>query len=69
MSAARLLATTDDRYEALLDLHQDLDAEASALLNARLVLLLMNEIDDGARLAGLLDAARLVSPCLPGELT
>lgn len=60
-AAVHALATADDRYEALLDLHRGLDAEASGLLNARLVLLLMNEIDDGARLATLLDAARLVN--------
>lgn len=59
MNDTTTLATPDDRYEALLDAHTGLDADASALLNARLVLLMMNEFDDGARLLALLDEARL----------
>lgn len=58
MNDTTTLATPDDRYEALLDAHAGLDADASTLLNARLVLLLMNEIGDGARLRTLLDEAR-----------
>jgi hypothetical protein len=50
VNATQVLATPDDRYEALLDLYQGLDADASALLNTRLVLLFMNEIGDAARL-------------------
>lgn len=36
----------DDFYEALIDTHRDLSDEQSALLNARLVLLLSNHIGD-----------------------
>lgn len=36
----------DDFYQALIDTHRDLDAEQSAALNARLVLLLSNHIGD-----------------------
>jgi hypothetical protein len=53
VNATQVLATPDDRYEALLDLYQGLDADASALLNTRLVLLFMNEIGDAARLISL----------------
>ncbi len=40
------LASPDDFYEALIDMHRDLDAEASAKANAKLVLLLANHIGD-----------------------
>jgi hypothetical protein len=36
----------DDFYEALVHLHRELDAEQSAAVNARLVLLLANHIGD-----------------------
>ncbi|NML18617.1 DUF2783 domain-containing protein [Azohydromonas caseinilytica] len=38
------LDAPDDFYEALIDTHRDLGAEASHALNARLVLLLANHI-------------------------
>lgn len=38
------LDAPDDFYEALIDTHRDLDAEASHALNARLILLLANHI-------------------------
>jgi hypothetical protein len=36
----------DDFYEALIDTHRDLTDEQSALVNAKLVLLLSNHIGD-----------------------
>lgn len=36
----------DDFYQALIDAHRDLSDEQSALLNARLILLLSNHIGD-----------------------
>lgn len=38
------LDAPDDFYEALIDTHRDLSAEASHALNARLILLLANHI-------------------------
>ena len=36
----------DDFYEALIDMHRDLTDEQSALVNAKLILLLSNHIGD-----------------------
>ncbi len=36
----------DDLYEALIDMHRDLSDEQSAMVNARLILLLANHIGD-----------------------
>jgi hypothetical protein len=36
----------DDFYEALIDIHRDLSDERSQLLNAKLILLLSNQIGD-----------------------
>jgi len=47
----------DAFYEQLLDAHANLDREASELLNARLILLLANQIGDGKVLAECLSAA------------
>ena len=44
-------------YEQLLDAHAGLDREQSALLNARLILLLANQIGDSRVLAECLQAA------------
>ena len=52
------LADADGFYEALLKAHEGLDDEASALLDARLVLLLANQVADSAVLQACLDAAR-----------
>jgi hypothetical protein len=46
----------DDFYEALIETHRDLSDEQSALLNARLVLLLANHVGD---LSVLREAMRL----------
>ncbi|MBA4266000.1 MAG: small subunit of monooxygenase, partial [Comamonadaceae bacterium] len=36
----------DDFYEALIDTHRDLSDEQSQLLNAKLILLLANQVGD-----------------------
>lgn len=48
----------DAFYEALLDAHEGLSAEQSAALNARLILLLANQIGDQQVLADCIAAAR-----------
>ena len=40
------LAAPDEFYERLIDMHRDLSAEASARVNAKLILLLANHIGD-----------------------
>lgn len=45
-------------YEALLKAHEGLEEEASARLNARLVLLLANQVGDLDTLKAALDTAR-----------
>lgn len=40
------LTRPDDFYEALIESHRGLSAEQSALLNAKLILLLANQIGD-----------------------
>lgn len=42
----RAFSPGDDFYEALIDTHRDLTDEQSALVNARLILLLANHIGD-----------------------
>ena len=42
----RAFSPGDDFYEALIETHRDLSDEQSALLNARLILLLANHIGD-----------------------
>ncbi|SFE78169.1 Protein of unknown function [Sulfitobacter brevis] len=51
-------ATGDDFYAALIATHDGLSESQSHALNARLVLIMANEIGDLARLAILLKAAR-----------
>ncbi|MCX7896556.1 MAG: DUF2783 domain-containing protein [Rhodocyclaceae bacterium] len=46
----------DEFYEALIEMHRDLSDEQSALVNARLILLLANHIGD---LSVLRDALRI----------
>lgn len=48
----------DDFYEALIDSHRDLSDEQSAMLNARLILLLANHVGDIAVLREALTLAR-----------
>ena len=48
----------DDFYEALIDMHRDLSDEQSQLLNAKLILLLANQVGDIALLKQALAIAR-----------
>lgn len=52
------LADGDAFYEQLLDAHAGLSREESELFNARLILLLANQIGDGTVLAECIAAAR-----------
>lgn len=56
------LQDADGFYEQLLDAHQGLTAEQSALVNARLILLLANQVGDAKVLQECVEAARI----LPG---
>ena len=56
------LAAPDEFYEALIDLHGDLSDEQSALVNAKLVLLLANHIGDADVLREAMAAARDTLP-------
>ncbi|HXX84052.1 MAG TPA: DUF2783 domain-containing protein [Casimicrobiaceae bacterium] len=48
----------DDFYQDLIELHRDLTDEQSALINAKLILLLANHIGDSAVLRDAMRAAR-----------
>jgi hypothetical protein len=48
----------DGFYELLLDAHQGLSKEESDLLNARLILLLANQVGDAKMLKECIEAAR-----------
>jgi hypothetical protein len=52
------LAAPDDFYEELIAMHRGLDDEASALCNARLILILANHIGDAEVLAAAMATAR-----------
>ena len=52
------LPDADGFYEQLLDAHQGLDDQQSALLNARLILLLANQVGDAKVLKDCVEAAR-----------
>jgi len=58
LNTAPNLPAPDDFYEALIALHRDLTEQQSALVNAKLILLLANHIGDPAVLAAAMDAAR-----------
>ncbi len=51
------IAAPDDFYESLIDLHRDLSDEQSALVNAKLVLLLANHVGDAEVLREAMAAA------------
>lgn len=53
------LQDADTFYEQLLDAHLGLSAEQSGLLNARLILLLANQVGDSGVLRDCLTAAQL----------
>ena len=48
----------DDIYAALVDAHRGLDEAESRRLDARLILLLANEVGDGKRVLALIEEAR-----------
>ena len=48
----------DNFYEQLLDAHEGLTEQQSALLNARLILLLANQVGDAKALKDCVEAAR-----------
>ncbi|QHQ35515.1 DUF2783 domain-containing protein [Algicella marina] len=50
-------AAGDDFYEGLMRAHESRSEEQSHALNARLVLLMANEIGDAGRLSALLETA------------
>lgn len=52
------LTDADAFYEQLLDAHEGLSPEQSQLLNARLILLLANQVGDPQVLKACIDAAR-----------
>ena len=52
------LAAPDDFYQELIDTHRDLTEEQSALVNAKLILLLANHVGDLGVLRAALMAAR-----------
>lgn len=52
------IARPDDFYEALIDAHRDLTAAQSGMMNARLILLLANQIGDMETLREALAKAR-----------
>ena len=52
------LQDADGFYEQLLDAHQGLTEQQSALLNARLILLLANQVGDAKVLRECVEAAR-----------
>ena len=52
------IAAPDDFYEALIDAHRDLTEAESALVNAKLILLLANHVGDAEVLRAALAAAR-----------
>ena len=59
MKTQLYLQDADTFYEQLLDAHLGLSDEQSALLNARLILLLANQVGDAAVLRECLAAAQL----------
>ena len=52
----------DEFYAALVALHEGLSVEESLKLNAKLILLLANQINDAAVLSAILAAGRAVRP-------
>jgi hypothetical protein len=56
------LQDADGFYEQLLDAHQGLSKEQSELLNARLILLLANQVGDAEVLRACVAAARELPP-------
>ena len=51
-------AASDEFYECLMDAHQGLSEDQSHVLNARLILLLANQVGDVSQLKALIATAR-----------
>jgi hypothetical protein len=62
MKTALHFQDADTFYEQLLDAHTGLDREQSELLNARLILLLANQVGDAHVLAECITAAKALPP-------
>jgi hypothetical protein len=62
MKTALNLQDADTFYEQLLDAHEGLSAEQSRLLDARLILLLANQVGDARVLSECVQAARVPTP-------
>jgi hypothetical protein len=60
------LARPDDFYEALIDLHRDLDEAQSQSANAQLILLLANHVGEHEALIGAIRIARQGVMAAPG---
>ena len=58
MNTAPNITNADGCYEHLLDAHQGLSQDASEALNARLILLLANQIGDTQVLTTCIEAAK-----------
>jgi hypothetical protein len=58
MNTEPRITDVDGFYEHLLDAHQGLSRDESEALNARLILLLANQIGDAALLRQCVDAAK-----------
>lgn len=56
------IARPDDFYEALIDMHRDLDPDQSRMANAHLILLLANHVGDEAVLREAMQRARALVP-------
>jgi hypothetical protein len=56
------IARPDDFYEALIEMHRDLDAEQSRMANAHLILLLANHVGDETVLREAMQRARALVP-------
>ena len=57
------ITAPDDFYECLIDAHRDLTEEQSRMLNARLILLLANQVGDcGVLIAAIAKARETVAP-------
>ncbi len=54
------ISTDDEIYNALLEVHSGLDLDQSTTLNARLVLLLANEVGDIARVRAIMQLAKTI---------
>ena len=67
MKTALNFQDADTFYEQLLDAHAGLDPDQSQLLNARLILLLANQVGDARVLAECIAAARQLPDSEPDK--